>query len=95
MLIFENACYNCLHNEVCEKKRQFEEIKRKLKGLEISLAGSDEVELTRLEEINWVVFKVNCLYNDKNAFPKRKDRQDIVRRNEELLAKRRKMKGEV
>ena len=94
MLIFENGCYNCMHSDVCEKKRQFEEIERKLKGLEISLAGSDEVELTRLEEINWVVFKVTCLYNDKNAFPKRKDRQDIVRRNEELLAKRRKMKGE-
>lgn len=95
MLIFENACFNCLHSDVCERKRQFEEIERKLKALEIPLAGSDEVELTRLEEINWVVFKVNCLYNDKNAFPKRKDRKDIMRRNEELIAKRRKMKGEV
>lgn len=95
MLIFENACFNCSHSDVCEKKRQFEEIERKLKALEISLAGSDEVELARLEEINWVVFKVNCLYNDKNSFPNRKDRVDLMRRNEGLLAKRRKMKGEV
>ena len=64
MLIFENACYNCSHSDVCEKKRQFEEIERKLKGLEISLAGSDEVELTRLEEINWVVFKVSCTHHN-------------------------------
>ena len=64
MLIFENACYNCSHSDVCEKKRQFEEIERKLKGLEISLAGSDEVELTRLEEINWVVLRIQCQYHD-------------------------------
>lgn len=64
MLIFENACYNCLHSDVCEKKRQFEEIERKLKGLEISLAGSDEVELTRLEEINWVVLRIQCQYHN-------------------------------
>ena len=64
MLIFENACFNCSHSDVCERKRQFEEIERKLKGLEISLAGSDEVELTRLEEINWMTFKVNCTYHN-------------------------------
>lgn len=64
MLIFENACYNCLHSDVCEKKRQFEEIERKLKGLEISLAGSDEVELKRLEEINWVVLRIQCQYHN-------------------------------
>lgn len=64
MLIFENACFNCAHSDVCEKKRQFEEIERKLKGLEISLAGSDEVELTRLEEINWVVLRIQCQYHN-------------------------------
>ena len=64
MLIFENACYNCLHSDVCEKKKQFEEIERKLKGLEISLAGSDEVELKRLEEINWMVLRIQCQYHD-------------------------------
>ena len=64
MLIFENACFNCAHSDVCERKRQFEEIERKLKGLEISLAGSDEVELTRLEEINWVVLRIQCQYHD-------------------------------
>ena len=64
MLRFENACFNCLHSDVCERKRQFEEIERKLKGLEISLAGSDEVELTHLDEINWVVFKVSCTYHN-------------------------------
>lgn len=64
MLIFENACYNCLHNEVCERKRQFEEIERKLKGLEISLAGSDEVELKHLEEINWMVLRIQCQYHN-------------------------------
>lgn len=64
MLIFENACFNCSHSDVCEKKRQFEEIERKLKTLEISLAGSDEVELTRLEEINWVVLRIQCQYHN-------------------------------
>ena len=64
MLIFENACFNCSHSDVCEKKRQFEEIERKLKGLEISLAGSDEVELKRLEEINWIVLRIQCQYHD-------------------------------
>lgn len=64
MLIFENACYNCLHSDVCERKRQFEEIERKLKGLEISLAGSDEVELKCLEEINWVVLRIQCQYHN-------------------------------
>ena len=64
MLIFENACFNCAHSDVCEKKRQFEEIERKLKGLEISLAGSDEVELAHLEEINWVVLRIQCQYHN-------------------------------
>ena len=64
MLIFENACFNCSHSDVKKRKRQFEEIERKLKGLEISLAGSDEVELTRLEEINWMIFKVSCTYHN-------------------------------
>lgn len=64
MLIFENACYNCSHSDVCEKRKQFEEIHRKLKALEISLTGSDEVELTRLEEINWMIFKVSCTYHN-------------------------------
>lgn len=64
MLIFENACFNCLHCDVCEKRKQFEEIRRRLKALEISLAGSDEVELTRLEEINWMIFKVSCAYHN-------------------------------
>lgn len=64
MLIFENACFNCAHSDVCERKRQFEEIERKLKGLEISLAGSDEVELTRLEEINWVVLRIQCQHHN-------------------------------
>lgn len=64
MLIFENACFNCAHSDVCEKKRQFEEIERKLKGLEISLAGSDEVELKRLEEINWMVLRIQCQYHN-------------------------------
>lgn len=64
MLIFENACFNCAHSDVCERKRQFEEIERKLKGLEISLAGSDEVELKRLEEINWMVLRIQCQYHN-------------------------------
>lgn len=64
MLIFENACFNCSHSDVCERKRQFEEIERKLKALEISLAGSDEVELTCLEEINWMVLRIQCQYHD-------------------------------
>ena len=64
MLIFENACFNCSHSDVCEKKKQFEEIERKLKGLEISLAGSDEVELTRLDEISWMVLRIQCQYHD-------------------------------
>ena len=70
MLIFENACFNCSHSDVCEKKRQFEEIQRKLKALEISFksyrrssAGLDTVQWKRLEEINWVVFKVSCTYH--------------------------------
>lgn len=64
MLVFENACFNCSHSDVCERKRQFEEIERKLKGLEISLAGSDEVELKRLEEINWMVLRIQCQYHN-------------------------------
>lgn len=64
MLIFENACYNCSHRDVCEKKRQFEEIERKLKALEISLAGSDEVELTHLHDIDWLVFRVQCKHHN-------------------------------
>ena len=64
MLVFENSCYNCAHSDVCEKRKQFEEIHRKLKALEISLAGSDEVELAHLEEINWMIFKVSCTYHN-------------------------------
>lgn len=64
MLIFENGCYNCIHSDVCEKRRQFDEIQRKLKALEISLAGSDSVELKHLEEINWMIFKVHCAYHN-------------------------------
>ena len=64
MLVFENSCYNCAHSDVCEKRKQFEEIHRKLKALEISLAGSDNVELKHLEEINWMIFKVNCAYHN-------------------------------
>ena len=64
MLVFENGCYNCAHSDVCEKRRQFDEIQRKLKALEISLTGSDEVELAHLEEINWMIFKVNCTYHN-------------------------------
>ena len=64
MLVFENGCYNCAHSDVCEKRKQFDEIQRKVKALEISLAGSDEVELAHLEEINWMIFKVSCAYHN-------------------------------